>query len=121
MRHGEHSERVRQRDAAKDQRPDDVGDDHHAAPVPAVGERPGDQAEQQVRQCLEGDDQCGDERRPGELVRQHRQGDVGDRRAGQRHHASTPVAAEVGVVPQATGADHRPLVAAHGEHSSGAG
>ena len=68
--------------------------------VGTVGEGAGDEAETQVRQRLGGGHQRGPHARTGEPVHQHRQHDIGDHRAGQRHRTSRPVAAEVGLAAQ---------------------
>ena len=54
-----------ERDEQHDRRAQDVADDHHFLVVPAVDERAGDRAEEQVRERGREEDEPGRERRPG--------------------------------------------------------
>ena len=99
VRHRQHVEPVRHRDAGQQHPGQQVGAHHHPPTVPAVAERTGEQPEEQVRRCLQRGDQRGERRRAAEPVDQHRQRDQRRDRADQRQAAGGGIAEEV-VVPQ---------------------
>ena len=97
---GEDAQDVGERHRADGHRAQQVGDDHDPAPVEPVGERTGDQAEEEVGQPLDEGDEGGERRAAAEPVDEHREGDGGDEGAGDGDLAGEPVAPEVGVVSE---------------------
>jgi hypothetical protein len=104
VRDGDRAQPGRERDRGQQQRAEQVRDDHHPAPVPAVGEGTGEESEQEVRRRLAPGDQRGQRGVAAEAVDQDRQRDQGGDAAGTAEPACDQVAHELPVLEQPVGA-----------------
>ena len=95
VRDGQLPEQVRQRDGRHEQGAQDVRGDHHLLAVPAVGQRAGEQPEQQVRCGLRRRHQRRQARRSGRPVDDDRQGHQRDDAARDREQAGGEVPQEL--------------------------
>jgi hypothetical protein len=116
--HGQDVQPVGDGDGPDDQDVGEVCGDHHALAFPAVAERPGEEADQQVGQRVQRGRQCGQGGRAGERVDEDGHRHDGDERTGQRDDARSPVEPEVAVVAQPA-PDAGGAVAAHRTESAG--